>query len=283
MAAQHEALSTSWRLTGPPALRGTCPPGSPPYCADRPTSMLGSFAMAQAKSRGARAAKKPACSQECNRRGKRVAGQAPAPPNHPAQAGREHIRSYFEAIARRDATRWPTHWSEDGVADIVPLGILRGRAEIIGVLPRSVRRGARPADQGHPRRAPASTRRPSNGAWTGHFTGEPFQGVEPTGRWVELRGVDLIEIADGKNVSTAAYYDGMAFARQIGLMPPQDSERRARDEERLQRRHQACAGRSPTGGPAGDRPRRAHCRPDLVDHRLGVRHQGLRRLPAHRC
>ena len=57
----------------------------------------------------------------------------------------------------------------------------------------------------------------------GHFTGQSFQGVEPTGRWVELRGVDLIEIADGKNSSAAAYYDGMSFARQIGLMPAQDS------------------------------------------------------------
>jgi hypothetical protein len=40
---------------------------------------------------------------------------------------------------------------------------------------------------------------------------------------VELRGVDVIEIADGKNVTNTAYYDGMAFARGAGLLPPQDS------------------------------------------------------------
>jgi hypothetical protein len=42
---------------------------------------------------------------------------------------------------------------------------------------------------------------------------------------VELRGIDLIEIADGKNTSMTAYYDGMSFARQIGLMPARDSGR----------------------------------------------------------
>ncbi len=58
---------------------------------------------------------------------------------------------------------------------------------------------------------------------TGTFTGAPFQGIEPTGRTVQLRGVDLIEIADGKNVTNTAYYDGMAFARGAGMLPPQDS------------------------------------------------------------
>ena len=47
--------------------------------------------------------------------------------------------------------------------------------------------------------------------------------MEATGRPVELRGVDMIEIADGKNVTNTAYYDGMAFARGAGLLPPQDS------------------------------------------------------------
>jgi SnoaL-like polyketide cyclase len=56
-----------------------------------------------------------------------------------------------------------------------------------------------------------------------NFTGGSFQGIEPTGRPVELRGVDIIEIADGKIVSNTAYYDGMSFARGAGLLPAQDS------------------------------------------------------------
>ena len=43
------------------------------------------------------------------------------------------------------------------------------------------------------------------------------------GNLADLRGTDLMEVRDGKNVSNTAYYDGMSFARQIGLMPPQDS------------------------------------------------------------
>jgi hypothetical protein len=58
---------------------------------------------------------------------------------------------------------------------------------------------------------------------TGHFSGGPFQGIDPTGRRVEMRGLDLLEIEDGLIVGNTAYYDGMSFARQIGLMPPEDS------------------------------------------------------------
>ena len=40
---------------------------------------------------------------------------------------------------------------------------------------------------------------------------------------MEWRGIDLIEVADGKIACVPAYYDGMSFARQIGLMPTQGS------------------------------------------------------------
>ena len=53
----------------------------------------------------------------------------------------------------------------------------------------------------------------------GTFTGGPFQGIAPTGRRVETRGVDVMEIADGLVQHNTIYYDGAAFARQIGLLP----------------------------------------------------------------
>ena len=53
----------------------------------------------------------------------------------------------------------------------------------------------------------------------GAFTGGPFQGIEPTGRRVEVRGVDVMEIADGLVQHNTIYYDGATFARQIGLLP----------------------------------------------------------------
>ena len=53
----------------------------------------------------------------------------------------------------------------------------------------------------------------------GSFTGGPFQGIAPTGRRVEIRGVDVMEIADGLVQHNTIYYDGATFARQIGLLP----------------------------------------------------------------
>ncbi len=58
----------------------------------------------------------------------------------------------------------------------------------------------------------------------GTFEGGPFQGIEPTGKRVEMRGFDALEIdEEGKITRNTGYYDGAAFARAIGLLPPQDS------------------------------------------------------------
>jgi len=133
-----------------------------------------------------------------------------------------HARSYFDAVARRDVEGMVEHWKEDGVIDLVPLGILRGTDEIAAFFSEMF--AAFPD-------AETTVTRVTGGQnevaveWrmSANFTGTPFQGVEATGRPVELRGVDMIEIADGKNVTNTAYYDGMAFARGAGLLPPQDS------------------------------------------------------------
>jgi steroid delta-isomerase-like uncharacterized protein len=59
---------------------------------------------------------------------------------------------------------------------------------------------------------------------TGTLTGPPFLGIEPNGRRVELRGVDVIRLdADGKIDTNTVYYDGAEFARQIGMLPKRDS------------------------------------------------------------
>jgi steroid delta-isomerase-like uncharacterized protein len=58
---------------------------------------------------------------------------------------------------------------------------------------------------------------------TGSFTGGPFQGVRPTGRSVDLHGVDVMHIVDGRLLDTTTYYDGLGFARQIGMLPAKDS------------------------------------------------------------
>jgi steroid delta-isomerase-like uncharacterized protein len=60
---------------------------------------------------------------------------------------------------------------------------------------------------------------------TGTFNGtQPFLGIEPTGRHVEIHGVDVIRFDENRKVETnTVYYDGAEFARQIGMLPPRDS------------------------------------------------------------
>jgi len=76
---------------------------------------------------------------------------------------------------------------------------------------------------------------------TGTFTGEPFQGLEPTGKRISLRGCDVIRFAsDGTLDENTVYYDGAEFARQTGMLPPRDSAPRQGDDRGLQRRHQVA-------------------------------------------
>ena len=59
---------------------------------------------------------------------------------------------------------------------------------------------------------------------TGTFDGAPFQGVEPTGARVALRGCDVFRFTpEGKLDRNTIYYDSAEFARQIGMLPPRNS------------------------------------------------------------
>ena len=58
----------------------------------------------------------------------------------------------------------------------------------------------------------------------GTFTGAPFLGIEPTGRTLELKAVDVFRFDEnGKVATNTVYYDGAEFARQVGMLPPRDS------------------------------------------------------------
>jgi steroid delta-isomerase-like uncharacterized protein len=138
------------------------------------------------------------------------------------KAVEQHVRSYLEAIGRRDVEALGAHWSEDGVEDLVPIGILRGREEIKDFF-RGVFAAMPNAETSCLRVVAAETSAAVEWRMTGTFDGEPFQGVDPTGKPIDVRGLDLIEIEDGLIVRNTAYYDNMAYARQVGLMPPMDS------------------------------------------------------------
>jgi steroid delta-isomerase-like uncharacterized protein len=60
---------------------------------------------------------------------------------------------------------------------------------------------------------------------TGTFDGDrPFLGIEPNGRSIDMRAVDVFVLDSNRKVLTnTVYYDGADFARQLGMLPPRDS------------------------------------------------------------
>ncbi len=180
-------------------------------------------ARASASKASGGAAKKGSASTA--KKGSASTAKKPARPSRAARAKavKEAARSYFDAIAARDASALSRQWHSAGVNDIVPLGIFRGPpavhqifGELFAAVPDITFTVERiTADD----RAAAVQWRAS-----GSFDGAPFQGIQPTGRRVELRGTDCLEIdEEGMIVRGTAYYDGAAFARAIGMLPPEDS------------------------------------------------------------
>jgi predicted ester cyclase len=133
------------------------------------------------------------------------------------------VREYFDALLAKDLDRAVATWkpgSQDrlyGFADIVaPHGIRDYFAGLFGAVPdftievdSMVAEGDQVAVHWHA---------------AGTFDGsQKFQGLVPNGRRVELEGLDLLTVEEGKIVSNHAYTNGMEFARQVGTLPPQDS------------------------------------------------------------
>lgn len=154
-----------------------------------------------------------------------TAGQAKAPGRRRItrrKAVETHVRSYFDALASRDLAAAMGHWSEDAVDEVVPVGVLRGKAQIEGFLREMW--AASPDLETTVTRLVAGERQAAvEWRMRGTFTGTPFLGIEPTGKPFEMRGLDLLEVEEGLIVGNTAYYDGAEFARQAGMLPPQDS------------------------------------------------------------
>jgi steroid delta-isomerase-like uncharacterized protein len=135
-----------------------------------------------------------------------------------AQLTEEHALSYFEALRARDLDAMIAHLADDVIEDITPVGILRGTGEVRDFF--SGLFAAFPDFEFSVAQA-TSTAGVSAVQWraTGTFRGAPFQGIEATGRRIEVRGCDCLEVTDGKITRNTAYYDGAAFARGLGMLP----------------------------------------------------------------
>ena len=140
-----------------------------------------------------------------------------------ATAAEQVVRSVFAALDGHDLEAMVSLYSPEVVEDIVPSTVLRGQDEVrahFGALLAAV-----PDIKATVTRIVNGGGREVAAEWrmAGHFTGGAFEGVEPTGKYVEVRGFDLFEVEDGRIVANTAYYDGLEFARQIGMMPARDS------------------------------------------------------------
>ena len=135
-----------------------------------------------------------------------------------AQVTEEHALSYFRAVSARDPEAMIAHMADDVIDDITPVGILRGTAEVRDFFSELF---AAFPDFEFTVEQSVSNAQMCAVQWRayGSFRGAPFQGIEPTGRRVDIRGCDCVEVEDGKITRNTAYYDGAAFARGLGLLP----------------------------------------------------------------
>lgn len=132
-------------------------------------------------------------------------------------------RRYFAAIAGRDLDTAVSMWAPGGREHVrgrvdvrAPQGVRELIGELLGAIP-------------DPKWEIVSTTTEKDRCgvqWrlTGTFAGPGrLGGVAPTGAPLELEGFDLLTVRDGLIESNDAFTDSMTFARQIGMMPPQDS------------------------------------------------------------
>lgn len=131
-------------------------------------------------------------------------------------------RSYFDAVGRRDLEAMAGFYDSEVVLDLVPVGVKRGPDEYRAFFEELFR--AIPDLEFQVTRITANADVAAV-EWrlSGTFSGASLQGIEATGRHVEVRGCDCLDIKDGKILKNTAYYDGMQLARGMGLLPAQDS------------------------------------------------------------
>jgi hydroxyacylglutathione hydrolase len=136
-------------------------------------------------------------------------------------SAKDVVRQYFDALARRDVEAMAALWAPDGEEHIA--------SQVDAVGPNGVRAYFTELFTAFPDFAltvETTVAEDDKVAvhWkaTANMTG-PLWGLEPTGAHVETEGIDLLRVRDGLIVRNDAVPDGMALARQIGLVPPAGS------------------------------------------------------------
>lgn len=133
------------------------------------------------------------------------------------------MRAAFEGVDAHDSERVTQFGDEQTYLDFVVLGPVVGRTSIRAFFDELFR--AFPDLRFEIERILDVDDDTAVGQWraSGTFTGGVFQEIEPTGRRLDIRGIDVMEFEDGVLRRNTVYYDGLAFARQIGLLPTEGS------------------------------------------------------------
>ena len=131
-------------------------------------------------------------------------------------------RRYFDAVRRRDLDAAMECWAPGGVDHLAPVGELRvpdeWRAyfgELFAAIPDFEYEVLNLFDNGDQVAVHWRAK--------GHFSGSPLMGVRATGAAITVEGADLIKVENGLIKRLDSYWDDLATARQIGLLPPKKS------------------------------------------------------------
>lgn len=131
----------------------------------------------------------------------------------------------FNAIAARDVDTLSATHHEEVVENFLVLGPIEGKANVKSFFAELF--AAAPDLEFTIERVMGVDDTTAVGQWKmkGTLSAGPFQGIEPTGRVLEVRGIDVMEFEEGLLRKNTIYYDGLSFARQIGMLPPEGSRR----------------------------------------------------------
>jgi glyoxylase-like metal-dependent hydrolase (beta-lactamase superfamily II)/predicted ester cyclase len=132
-------------------------------------------------------------------------------------------KAYFDAVGRRDLDAMVACWRPGArehirgqVDTTAPEGVRAFFSELFAAVPDFDLRVEDMVVQ--------KDRAVVRWSATGTFAGETsFNGIRPNGARLALEGCDVLQISDGLIDANDAFSDSMAFARQVGMMPPEGS------------------------------------------------------------